>query len=168
MNLRASIQPLRHEPLGKDLDGRTYYLLTPRPITESSRAPIGWASGLLVFGSAALKDESDELPLSAARWSHFGKSTLVTQLAKWLDDRLDILAATKRRKSQVEVVIYQRASDSDSDLSSAPEDLLELLEPSGYEPSVDRRVEDGRELVKRVREVAEWLQVLEWKGMGEV
>lgn len=29
-------------------------------------------------------------------------------------------------------------------------------------------LEEGKELVRKITEVAEWLEVLEWKGMGEV
>lgn len=80
-------------------------------------------------------------------------------------------SAATPRKSAVEVVIPRRRSvksdaesDSDSDLSSVPdEDLLELLNPVGYVVSTEKLLEDGRELVRKVKEVGEWLEVIEWK-----
>lgn len=61
-------------------------------------------------------------------------------------------------------------NESDSDLSSAPseDDLLALLNPEGYAASADAVKEQGAALVQRVDEVAEWLAVLEWKGLGEI
>lgn len=68
----------RYQPLLTDHQGRTYYTLSIRPI---DRPPIGWASGLIVYG----KGVSDEdIPAEQERWSHFGKSSDVKQLAKWL------------------------------------------------------------------------------------
>jgi len=178
VNLRASVHILRHEPLGRDLDGRIYYLVTPRPVESDSRPPVGWASGLLVYGAVPAKGDEDDLPLTIARWTHFGESAAVKQLARWLEWRLDNLtpksaprSAATPRKSAVEVVIPRRRSvksdaesDSDSDLSSVPdEDLLELLNPVGYVVSTEKLLEDGRELVRKVKEVGEWLEVIEWK-----
>lgn len=178
MNLRASVHIVRHEPLGRDLDGRVYYLVTPRPVEADLRPPVGWASGLLVYGAVPAKAEEDDLPLTVARWTHFGEAAAIKQLVKWLEWRLDSLtpkstpkSAAKPRKSTLEVVIPRKRevkkdaeSDSDSDLSSAPdEDLLELLDPAGYEASREKVLEDGRELVRKVKEVVEWLEVVEWK-----
>lgn len=63
-----------------------------------------------------------------------------------------------------------KSSTSDlSELSDAEdEELLSHLLPEGYRPSVELIKEEGIELAKKVAEVAEWLEVLEWKGMGEV
>jgi hypothetical protein len=85
---------------------------------------------------------------------------------------------TPRRTSQVfdGVVLPNRGkrtpkrdgddSDAESELSDAPEtreDLLALLDPPGYIPSVDK-VKEGQGLVGAVEQVAALLEVLEWKG----
>lgn len=58
-------------------------------------------------------------------------------------------------------------TDSDSDLSSIPDDLMDLVEPIGYAQSIENQAEEGRELVRRIHEVAEWLRVLEWKELAD-
>jgi hypothetical protein len=78
----------------------------------------------------------------------------------------------------MEVVIpvtkASRASSEDdsmsdlSDLSGDEEELLQYLAPDGYTPSADLIEENGKELARKLGEVAEWLEVLESKGMGEV
>jgi hypothetical protein len=59
---------------------------------------------------------------------------------------------------------------SESELSdlSDDDDLLQYLAPEGYKPSVELIEENGKELARKLAEVAEWLEVLESKGMGEV
>lgn len=57
-------------------------------------------------------------------------------------------------------------SDSDSDLSSVPdESLLQLLNTEGYKPSADNIRREGYYLETGIREVAHFLEVLEWKGV---
>jgi hypothetical protein len=81
------------------------------------------------------------------------------------------------KRSILEVVIpvkkASRASSEDSmselsDLSSDEEELLQHLAPAGYTPSAELIEENGKELARKLGEVVEWLEVLEWKGMGEV
>jgi hypothetical protein len=215
-----------------------YYCLTQRAIDDDSRAPVGWASGLLVWGigvppKADVAMDEDDLPLMVERWCHFGQSADVKQLVKWVEHRtrkaveearkaqaparpktpngktttpgkatpngkasvagtptinkqstLNFgLASTSAKPSPIkrsvlEVVIpvtkASRASSEDnsmselSDLSSDDGELLQYLAPEGYEPSVELIEENGKELARRLSEVVEWLEVLEWKGMGEV
>ncbi|KAL1411450.1 hypothetical protein Q8F55_002406 [Vanrija albida] len=93
--------------------------------------------------------------------------------------------SVSRKNSVLEVVIPARKNsastpngvkreddgdESDSDLSSAPDedDLLALLNPEGYAASAEAVKEQGAALTQRVDEVAEWLAVLEWKGLGEI
>ena len=251
--MSLSRRALRHEPLGVDLDGRYYYALSPRAVEDDSRPPVGWASGLLVWGIGVHKkakedSEEDDLPVVVQRWSHFGKSTPVKQLAKWIEWRTkkaleatrptrnssakavslarvtsrtkktptDVGAATKpvqsilqmrpfkassmpKHNDLVEVVIPVSAKKTNSNqsslstLSSSPsgsnsvkpgvsgtssalstpptssiEDLLALSRNEHYEPSAVTVEESGKELVRRLLDVSEWLAVLEWRGMGEV
>lgn len=275
VNLRAALgrRTLRHEPLGVDLDGRIYYVLSHRPIDDDTRPPAAWASGLLVWGSGVphkpdAEYDEDELPPGVERWSHFGKSAAVKQLSKWIDWRTkkavealrpakspakpkatpngkiksksissakpstsklvqstlqstpSKMSSVTKRNSRVEVVIpisvrrkplaisisslsslssgnkvveqsglrqkssihvspprlAPRFSPTDSNTSSvlstppssSTEDLLALLHPTGYKQNVEKIEEYGKELSRKVSEVAEWLAVLEWKGMGEV
>jgi len=82
------------------------------------------------------------------------------------------------KRSILEVVIpvtkASRASSEDgsmselSDLSSDDEELLSHLAPEGYKASADLIEENGKDLARKLGEVAEWLEVLEWKGMGEI
>ena len=204
VNLRANLARRfpRFEILGVDMDGRTYYALTPRVVEDEGRPPLGWASGLLVFGKG-VQDEED-LPVSADRWCHFGKSTAVKQLAKWMEWRVKEAAADARPKatpkksvstpikstpksmskgnskvtltpkqSLFEIVVptttkKSTSESSLSDVSSSSDDLLALVAPTGYKASPAAVEEAGKELCRRLLEVAEWLAVLEWKGMGEV
>ncbi|WWC62148.1 uncharacterized protein I303_104740 [Kwoniella dejecticola CBS 10117] len=90
VNLEAQLarRALRYEPLGVDLDGRVYYLLAPRVIEDEGRPPLGWASGLMVWGQGVEgKPESSGLPASVERWSHFGKASNVALLIKWIEWR---------------------------------------------------------------------------------
>ena len=181
VNLAADLsrRAPRHEPLGLDRDGRVYYVLSPRPVLDDGRPPTGWASGLLVYGQGVVGSPSpdDDLPVTAYRWSHFGKSKSVRQLIKWIEwNWKKSITATKtkttkaKRAQQVIPTSKGRArSSSSSELSTLSEDtLLELYDPRGYEPSAEALDEQSKEFVRRLKEVAEWLEVLEWKGMGEV
>jgi hypothetical protein len=85
--------------------------------------------------------------------------------------------ASPMKRNILEVVIpvtkASRASSEDSmselsDLSSDEEELLQYLAPAGYTPSADLIEENGKELARKLGEVVEWLEILEWKGMGEV
>lgn len=146
-------------------------------MNDDTKAPIGWASGLLVWGPVPATTKDDTLSGNISRWSHFGNSRSVKALVSWLDWRRESITALKPRdtprKSIVEVVIPQRTrrewdSDSDSVLSSVPDDdLLEMLDPIGYAPRHEEIVNEMIELGKKLVEVAEWLEVLEWKGLGE-
>jgi hypothetical protein len=227
-----------------DLDGRLYYALQSRPILDDARPPVGWASGLLVWGIGVPPNRKsttveDDTPVIRERWTHFGRSSAVKQLASWIEWRGRKIAEAARppkspktkavtpvskpnskliqstlksitkkiytpsvtpsRKQSFEVVIPVSAKklaaassstlssslttssaapgdESDgssdmSDLSSPPEtmeDLLDLLDPKGYTPSTLHIEEENKELARKLREVVEWLEVLEWKGMGEV
>ncbi|ORY32872.1 hypothetical protein BCR39DRAFT_464322, partial [Naematelia encephala] len=224
VNLRASLSRrlLRHEPLGLDLDGRIYYCLTPRAIDDDSRPPLGWASGLLVWGigvprPASVKeipDTEDDLPISVERWSHFGKSSQVKLLIKWIEYRFRKAVESRKPKnkakgtpkktgkeptptkailnqSKLKNTFTASSSNSKTTTTSSPnakvkntpsnlkstitpnkkynrEELLQLVNPEGYVPSIEVLEEQGKELVRRLAEVVEWLEVLEWKGMGEV
>jgi hypothetical protein len=260
VNLRSGLgrRALRHEPLGVDLDGRVYYVLSPRVIEDDGRPPFGWASGLLVWGVGVLRkadsSDADELAVIVPRWSHFGKSTDVKLLVKWIEWRVKkavqatrpakspaksklngsttnakitpkaissanqsklnlepmlkaspMSAASPRPAPMLEVVIpisaRKAASSGSSTLSDingkaidgsraqtttmddddgsctsaltenseeARDELLALLNPPGYKPSPETIDEEGKELARKLMDAAEWLEVLEWKGMGEV
>ena len=113
-----SCRALRHEPLGIDSIGGEYYALTPRPIDDDPRSPVGWASGLLVWGMG-MRPESDadlnkdELPVSKERWNQSDKSVAVKQLAKRIEWRTEkavgaLRPATPNGKStQTDVAILQ-------------------------------------------------------------
>lgn len=109
-----------------------YYTLSIRPIDEG-KPPLGWASGLLVWGSGV--SDEDDLNANEKRWSHFGGSAAVRQLAKWLRYR-------QRKPRKFAVIIPQKR----------PNPVLE----------------QGQGLLERLEEVIEWLEVLEWKGLGEM
>ena len=233
---------------------------------DGGRPPLGWGSGLLVWGKGVPRKpdaevNEDDLPVAVERWSHFGKSATVKQLAKWVQWRTkkaaDALRPAKsparpkaapslkstpvgkatpkagtsvkpspsklvqstlyptpskappkaRRSLLFDIIIpisakKASASDSTSSLSSisAPpsvawvnpsptrpddddtssssglssppsssrENLLALIAPRDYKPGASVVEGEGKELARRLDEVAEWLAVLEWKGMGEV
>ncbi|EIW70475.1 hypothetical protein TREMEDRAFT_28462 [Tremella mesenterica DSM 1558] len=90
VNLRSALshRASRFEPLGVDLDGRVYYVLSQRLVDEEgSRPPVGWASGLMVWGKGVPskgEELDDSLPADMERWSYFGRSNSTTQLVKWL------------------------------------------------------------------------------------
>ncbi|RXK39312.1 hypothetical protein M231_03391 [Tremella mesenterica] len=90
VNLRSALshRASRFEPLGVDLDGRVYYVLSQRLVDEEgSRPPVGWASGLMVWGKGVpskCEGLADSLPADMERWSYFGRSNSTTQLVKWL------------------------------------------------------------------------------------
>jgi hypothetical protein len=75
-------------------------------------------------------------------------------------------------KKTMSVVIPKKADDNVSSSSSltveSSDDLQALLHPPGYKPSPATIEENGKELARRLIEVAEWLMVMEVKGMGEV
>jgi hypothetical protein len=195
---------------------------------------------LLVWGigvppKADTPIDEDDLPLMVERWCHFGQSSDVRQLVKWIEYRtrkaveegkkvktpakskvgttpngtstlngkatpngkttsaagtpskqlalnFPLASTSSARPSPVkrktlEVVIpvtkASRASSEDSaselsDLLSDEDELLQHLAPDGYVPSVELIEENGMELARKLGEVAEWLEVLEAKGMGEV
>ncbi|WVQ67296.1 uncharacterized protein L199_005491 [Kwoniella botswanensis] len=240
VNLEAQLarRALRHEPLGIDLDGRIYYALAPREIDDDVRPPLGWASGLLVWGIGveAKTGEETDLPVSVERWSHFGKSQDVKLLVQWVEWRfkkhIDSLKPAKsakspakpktpaknplttpsknnvnstkktpgskmKQKTLLEVVIptsAKRVGSAESSLSSLStaaqalgdadasstssgltppptsnkDELLALVNPEGYQPSVETIEENGNKLVSNLRQVHRWLEVLEWKGFGEI
>lgn len=307
VNLRAALgqRAIRLESLGSDMDGRVYWCLRYRPIDENAQTPGAWASGLLVWGIGvprkpdAVVDE-DGLPVSVERWCHFGRSSEVRQLAKWIGyrSRKAVEAAAKlktpsktksvpssagaskiakvtswgsettptkqathmgtpsrlspatskevaanttpcgptrmtprsvvqtptkpatprsaaRPRLTLEVVIPLRPRDpngatltcidrdlaredddddddqydNDVDAQSDPElseldsdsdndidenwgqerrELLDQLAPEGYRPLIGTIRDEAEELVGKLTEVADWLEVLEWKGLGEI
>lgn len=78
---------------------------------------------------------------------------------------MEVVIPISKRPSPSE----NNVDDDDSDLSSlSSDDLLEQLTPVGYVKSAGTIEEEGKDLARRLMEVAEWLEVLEWKGMGEV
>ena len=46
-------------------------------------------------------------------------------------------------------------------------DLLEHLHPIGFRPTIEKLSMEAVDLNRKLEEVAEWLKVLEWKGLGE-
>ncbi|WVW84100.1 hypothetical protein I302_106129 [Kwoniella bestiolae CBS 10118] len=240
VNLEAQLarRALRHEPLGIDLDGRIYYALAPREIDDDVRPPLGWASGLLVWGIGVDGNTGGDsgLPTSVERWSHFGQSKDVKQLVQWIEWRfqkhIESLKPAKKstanpktpiknpfttpsksnatakktpgskmkQKTLLEVVIPTSnkrsfpsigsaesslsslstaakalgddASSTSSGLTPPPaaslDELLALVNPEGYQPSLETIEEQGNRLVTNLRQVHRWLEVLEWKGFGEV
>lgn len=204
--MRAGISQtsLRFEPLGTDLDGRIYYALSHRPIENDTKAPIGWGTGILIWGPAVAGKvaEDDNLPHSIERWSHFGKSKEVKPLIKWLEWRYkkaveessepngtttvtlddassnDTVAQHKsqldnhvRSQKQVRHEKDDDASSASSGLTPPPtssrEEMMILINPPNYTPSAETLEDQGKSLTSRLGEVAEWLEVLEWKGLGE-
>lgn len=130
---------LRHDPLGIDKDGRIYYLLSPRHIGDDTRAPIGWASGVMVWGRGVAQpsgvakvgkeEEMDEdFRLEVERWTHFGSHTDVKALAEWVVyiARPPPTQTTPKKRKIMEVLIPRPAkkqqlangSDASSSLSS--------------------------------------------------
>ncbi|WRT66520.1 uncharacterized protein IL334_003479 [Kwoniella shivajii] len=232
VNLQAQLarRTLRYEPLGQDIDGRIFYVLAPRTIEDEGRPPLGWASGLLVWGPGiAGKTGGDEgMPVSTDRWSHFGKSKDVNQLIIWVEwtfkkyieslrpaqvskPKTPVRATpsksapgstrktpgSKMKQKTLEVVIptsaKRNSASGESSLSTfsatakalgddasstssgltppptaAVEELLALVDPEGYIPSPEVVEENANLLVSRLRQVAKWLEVLEWKGFGEL
>lgn len=139
--------------------------------------------------------DEDELPAAVERWSHFGDTPSVRQLIKWLQynykKRLAALPSKSKSKSNstptpksalkhtpkptpkrtFEIVLpisRKRRRSESSDLSSPPEDIAPMCPPPGYVPPRDALQEQGQALCQRLEEVCQWLDVLEWKGMGEV
>ncbi|KIR36449.1 hypothetical protein I352_01398 [Cryptococcus deuterogattii MMRL2647] len=204
-NMRAGISQtsLRFEPLGTDLDGRIYYALSHRPIENDTKAPIGWGTGILIWGPAVAGKvaEDDNLPHSIERWSHFGKSKDVKPLIKWLEWRykkavesaepnstatvtldgassndtvaqhISQLASHVRSQKQIRHEKDDDASSASSGLTPPPtssrEEMMILINPPNYTPSAETLEDRGKSLTSRLGEVAEWLEVLEWKGLGE-
>ncbi|WWD17120.1 hypothetical protein CI109_101557 [Kwoniella shandongensis] len=251
VDLWASLsrKALRHEPIGRDVEGRIYYVLTPRHISNDGRPPIGWASGLLVWGVGVpgKSSEGDDLPVSTERWSHFGKSKDVDLLRRYVEYKYKVAIdairgankpkakgtpkekgkstpakatpakstgkgtpakgkatpgkATPRQKTLLEVVIpvttKKTASASASSLSSLEEpkkhngnddnddasstssaltppptawkeELLSHLVPKGYNPTAEILEEEKKKLAMNLRDVAGWLEALEYMGWGEL
>lgn len=203
--MRAGINQtsLRFEPLGTDLDGRIYYALSHRPVDNDSKAPIGWGTGILIWGPAVAGKvtEDDNLPHSIERWSHFGKSKDVKPLIKWLEWRykkavesakpngtatathedaspddtltqsISQLASHVRSQKHVRHEKDDDASSASSGLTPPPtssrEEMMALINPRNYTPSAETLEDRGKSLTSRLGDVAEWLEVLEWKGLGE-
>lgn len=45
--------------------------------------------------------------------------------------------------------------------------MMALINPRNYTPSAETLEDRGKSLTSRLGDVAEWLEVLEWKGLGE-
>lgn len=174
----------RYEELGCDADGRVYHALTPRPVEEDGRPPIGWASGLLIY------NPEDNC------WSHFGKSVQVKALISWLVYKSTVMwrelpKEPPRAKSNLFKISTpkrsgsnllssqrrrQRSNSSVSSMSSAPSSRLstpptdeEIPEvPQAYLAQPQVKIDQTDHLIGKLSIVLEWLQVLEWKGQGEV
>lgn len=147
-------------------------MLHPKMVDEQSRPPSGWASGLLVWGAVPKTVSEDDLPAQVARWSHFGRSDSVQQLIKWLEWRLHHIQGDPPSNEAIAGDTRQQTipgDDNESELSSIPDDnLLSLLNPEGYKPSPEMIREEGTVLLTKLKEVVEWLEVLEWKGLAEL
>ncbi|TXT08975.1 hypothetical protein VHUM_02449 [Vanrija humicola] len=197
VNLRAVLarKNMRFEPIGTDLDGRVYYFMTPRVLEENDRrAPTGWASGLLVWGRGVESETAngaaaDELPPMVERWTHFGKSETARQLSKWLAWRfrrhVETMAPATKTKTPKKKKSVDAGTPSRPGAGSRKGSLLGVVIPrskssastpngvkheddEGYAPSAETIKEQGAALTQRIDEVAEWLAVLEWKGLGEI
>ncbi|WVQ74006.1 hypothetical protein IAR50_003587 [Cryptococcus sp. DSM 104548] len=209
VNLRSELHLtcLRFESLGTDLDGRIYYALSHRPVTDDTRPPVGWGTGLIIWGPAVegRVSEEDNLPASVQRWTHFGRAKEVKELHTWLkwkfDRRLEVFKKGKGKgkasaAKATEVMMKDtkldasslaalpaspargdKATAKDDDASSASsgltpppvsstEEMLALIYPDNYEPSQEVLQEWSRDFLSKVADVGEWLEVLEWKGLG--
>ena len=64
------------------------------------------------------------------------------------------------------------SSDSNNDIDQGWEqdrkEFLDQLTPAGYKPLIGTIREKAEGLIDKINEVADWLEVLEWKGLGEV
>ncbi|WWC89136.1 uncharacterized protein L201_004054 [Kwoniella dendrophila CBS 6074] len=107
VNLEAQLarRALRHEPLGRDLNGRIYYVLSPRLVEDDVKPPLAWASGLLVWGKGVEPKINEststttngnangvnpisnniDIEYEVEKWYHFGKSKNVKLLIDWLE-----------------------------------------------------------------------------------
>ncbi|ODO06462.1 hypothetical protein L198_01694 [Cryptococcus wingfieldii CBS 7118] len=199
VNLRSELHLacLRFESLGTDLDGRIYYALSHRPVTDDTRPPVGWGTGLIVWGSAieGRVSEEDNLPSSVRRWTHFGRAKEVKELHTWLkwkfDRKTEEIKKGKGKGSSInskleasslaavpasptrgnQATAEDDASSASSGLTPPPvsstEEMFALVHPDDYEPSQEALQEWSKDLLGKVADVGEWLEVLEWKGLGE-
>ncbi|CAK9781127.1 hypothetical protein CC85DRAFT_282507 [Cutaneotrichosporon oleaginosum] len=193
LNYRAGLarKAMRFEPLGTDLDGRIYYTLTAREIDRERYRPGFWARGVLIWGRGWGQEE-DDIPALVERWMIVNSGEDLRALAKyiayrWRTKHSELEAAeeeaakakkktkatpksTPRRPSLKQTASGRKAAvngydSDDSELSSPPDDLLELLDPPGYEPSAEILQEEQFKLESGIGEVAMLVEALEWKGI---
>lgn len=146
-----------------------------------------WREKKMQAASSPIKAKSRSTPAKSipapTRSPHSGHPSATLVQSKLFAAK----TSTSGRKAAFDIVIPTRkATSSDSSLTdamdsgdesdtselSAPpettEDLLRLIDPVGYAPSAESAAEASKELVRKLGEVAEWLEVLEWKGLGEM
>jgi hypothetical protein len=166
---------MRFEPLGTDLDGRVYYALTAREIDRDRYRPSFWARGVLVWGRGWRAD--DDVPALVERWMIANTSEDIRALANYIgyrwrtrsDEMREAEAKTPKAKAKrpslKKTPSKANGYDSDSELSSPPDDLLELLHPPGYEPSRETLEAEQCRLEMNLLEAAMFVEALEWKGI---
>ena len=141
---------------------KTYAASAPRPtlvqstlFTNSSATPKSVPKFELV------------LPMSAGRARAMQGTTSIPKFKSSASARVKPVASSKEETQSDK--LSSSSSSALSEISNNPvEDLQSLLHPEGYKPKAATIEEQGRDLLLRLREVATWLEVLEWKGMGEV
>lgn len=186
INYRAGLarKAMRFEPLGMDLDGRVYYTLTAREIDRDRYRPSFWARGVLIWGRGWRED--DDVPALVERWMVVNTAEDIRTLARYIgyrwrtrsDDMREAEEAAKKtpkakatprpslKKTPSKANgVANRYDSDDSELSSPPDDLLELLHPPGYEPSRETVEAEQCRLESNLMEAAMFVEALEWKGI---
>ncbi|GMK55244.1 hypothetical protein CspeluHIS016_0203000 [Cutaneotrichosporon spelunceum] len=193
LNYRAGLarKSMRFEALGVDLDGRVYYSLSARELDRERYRPGFWARGVLIWGRGWGR-EDDDVPALVERWMVVNTGEDLHTLAgylgyRWRSKYHEMEVATEeaakeakkkgkkapkvtpRRPSLKQTPSTRKAANGyesdDSELSSPPDDLLEQLNPPGYEPSREMFESEHFKLEQNVRDVAIFVEALEWKGI---
>lgn len=193
LNYRAGLarKAMRFEALGTDLDGRVYYALTPRELDRERYRPTFWARGVLIWGQGW--GGEDDVPAMVERWMVVNTGEDLRALAlhltyRWCTKCDEMVVAAeevakeeakkkgkKTPKATPRTSLKQTLSgrkalangyeSDDSELSSPPDNLLEQLDPPGYEPSMEKIKDEQFRLEQGVHEVALMVEALEWKGI---